>query len=77
MKIFLSFLLAGLLCSGLFSQTVNDVPLSEIDVEYVQIVGTGKFLSTKVTIELDFGQKTSFFGKYKQTQIKDEEIKGV
>lgn len=40
-----------------FSQTVNDVPIKDIDVEYVQIVGTSKLLSNKVTIEIDFGQE--------------------
>jgi hypothetical protein len=28
---------------------------------YCEIVGTGKMLSTKVTIQVDFGQKTSFW----------------
>ncbi len=33
------------------AQTVNDTPLKDIDVEYVQILGTSKLLSTKLTIE--------------------------
>jgi len=43
------------------AHTVNDVPIKDIDVEYMQIVGTQKLLSTKVTIELDFGQTTNFW----------------
>ena len=47
-----------LVCSlTMKAQTVNDTPLKDIDVEYVQIVGTSKLLSTKLTIEIDFGQK--------------------
>ena len=56
------------------SQTVNDKPLSEIDVEYVQIVGTSKLLSNKLTIEIDFGQEDKFFSA-KDTQLKDKDGK--
>ena len=31
---------------------------------FCEIVGTGKVLSSKVKIQIDFGQKTSYFGKY-------------
>jgi len=55
-----------------FSQTINGVELSEIDVEYVRIVGTAKLLSKKVTIQLDFGQETKFWTAAKDTVIKDE-----
>ncbi len=54
------------------AQTVNDIPLKDIDVEYVQIVGTSKLLSTKLTIEIDFGQRTKFFSTGKETIVKDE-----
>ncbi|MEP4535279.1 MAG: hypothetical protein ABJ004_19445 [Cyclobacteriaceae bacterium] len=50
--------------------TVNGIPLSEINVEYVQIVGTAKFLSSKVTIQIDFGQEDKFFSGV-DTQILD------
>lgn len=62
---------------SLHSQTVNDIPLSDIDVEYVQIVGTSKILSTKVFIEIDFGQRTKFFSSGKETIIKDSLGKAV
>jgi len=54
-----------------FSQTVNDKPISEIDVEYVQIVGTTKLFSQKVNIQIDFGQENKLFSA-KDTQVKDE-----
>ena len=54
-----------------YSQTVNDKPLKEIDVEYIQIVGTSKLMITKLTIEIDFGQENKFWSA-KDTQVKDE-----
>jgi len=59
------------------AQTVNDIPLKDIDVEYVRIVGTSKLLTTKLTIELDFGQRTKFFSSGKETIIKDEDGKAI
>jgi hypothetical protein len=53
------------------AQTVNDVPIKDIDVEYVQIVGTAKPLSNKVSIEIDFGQQNKLFRK-RDTQLRDE-----
>jgi hypothetical protein len=57
--------------STAFCQTVNDKPVSEIDVEYVQIVGTAKLLSQKVNIQIDFGQEDKLFNA-KDTQVKDD-----
>lgn len=57
--------------STLFAQTVNDKPIKEIDVEFVQIVGTSKLLSNKLTIEIDFGQENKFWNT-KDTQVRDE-----
>jgi len=62
------FLISTSLCQ---SQTVNDIPITEIDVEYLQIVGTSRLLSNKVSIEIDFGQQSKFFSSGKETQIKD------
>ena len=75
-KIFLSLTLLVYVIS-LKAQTVNDIPIKDIDVEYVQIIGTSKVLSTKFNIEIDFGQKTKFFSLGKETIIKDEEGKGL
>ncbi|GAB3533159.1 hypothetical protein GCM10027443_18180 [Pontibacter brevis] len=62
--------------SASFAQTVNDVPIKDVDVEYIQIVGTSKILSNKVTIEIDFGQENKFWSA-KDTQVKDENGKLV
>lgn len=55
-----------------FSQTVNDVPLSEIPGKYVQILGTGKMFSTKLNIQLDFGQKDNMWSS-KEHILKDKD----
>lgn len=61
-----------LFCSyGALAQSVNGIPLKDIDVEYVRIVGTSQLLSTKVSIELDFGQRNKLFN-FKDTQLMDE-----
>ncbi len=62
---------------SLKAQTVNDIPIKDIDVEYVQIVGTSKLLSTKLTIQIDFGQRTKFFSSGKETIVKDEDGKAL
>jgi hypothetical protein len=53
------------------SQTVNDIPIKDIDVDYVQIVGTSRLLSNKLTIEIDFGQENKLFSSDKDTRVKD------
>jgi len=68
----LFFIALVLFTNNLFSQTINDKPISEIDVEYIQIVGNSRFMSDKVTIEIDFGQNTTYFSTTrKETIIKD------
>src|SRR5688572_3078030 len=53
-----------------FSQTVNDMPIKDIDVDYVQIVGTSKMFSNKLIVDIDFGQQNKLFNN-KDTRIKD------
>lgn len=65
-------MIGGTLSFSTFAQRVNETPLKDIDVEYVQIVETSKLLSTKVTIQLDFGQRNKRFD-LKDTQVYDEE----
>lgn len=59
-----------------FGQTVNGVPLKDIDVEYIQIVGTSKLLKNDVTIQIDFGQKDKVFSS-KDTRVIDADGKDV
>lgn len=76
MKYYLLALLLGLLASSA-AQTVNDVPIADIDAPYILIVGTGRPFSNKVTITVDFGQHTAFIGGGNERVIKDAEGKVV
>lgn len=73
------FILLVISLSGLhdaYTQTVNGVLIKDIDVQYIQIVGTSQLLSNKVSIEIDFGQLNKIFSS-KDTQVKDENGKLV
>ena len=69
----ISFLLVIFCFSFANSQTINGVPLKEVDVEFVQIVGTAKLLSTQLSIQIDFGQRTKLFTANKETLLRDEQ----
>ncbi len=71
MKRLLFTVVVGMCTMAGYTQTVNDIPLKDIDVEYVQIVGTSRFLSNKLTIEIDFGQVDKLFSSDKDTRLKD------
>lgn len=70
-KLVLLFAIGIFITQISFSQTVNDIPIKDIDVEYIQIVGTGRVFSNKVTIQIDFGQNNSIWTS-KDTQVKNE-----
>ncbi len=60
-----------------FSQTVNNIPIKDINVEYIEIVGYGRLFSNKVDVDLDFGQNTKFFSGKNDLIILDEKGKVV
>ena len=68
-----------LICAFSFTQTINDIPIYEIDTKYIQIVGTEGLLGKKVSIEIDYGQYElcKFFQKRKNLFIKDENGKDL
>lgn len=68
----LLFLVLMLSCFA-HAQTVNDIPLKELDVEYILIVGEGKMFSDKVSVKIDFGQNTKFFSSKDEMFIRDKE----
>jgi hypothetical protein len=72
MKIKFLLVIVGML-SGFSShaQKINGVPISEINQEYIQIIGTTKFLSSKWRIKFDFGQETKLFS-VKEAVLTDE-----
>jgi len=58
---FILFISLLILSFSAKSQFVNGVHLNDMDVNYIEIVGTSKLLSSKVTIQLEFGQRVRFF----------------
>ena len=56
------------------AQTVNGVLIKDINAEYIQIIGTGKPMSTKFYIQIDFGQQQKSW-KSKDTHIINKEGK--
>ncbi len=72
MRKFILLAALGISSNLLFSQTVNDVPLDQIPGNYVQIVGSGKMFSTKLNIQLDFGQKDNIWSS-KEHILKDKD----
>ncbi len=68
LKILFSLFLSVAFYFNVAAQTVNGVPLKDLKTEYIQIVGTSKLLSNKLTIEIDFGQENKLF-KTSDTQL--------
>jgi len=58
-----------------YSQTVNDILIKDIDVDYIQFVGTGKLFSNKVKIKIDFGQENSLWSGGKDLQLRNKDGK--
>ncbi|MBF4494645.1 hypothetical protein IR010_19050 [Flavobacterium sp. MR2016-29] len=75
-KILLALVLMFSLSS--FGQTINEIPIKDLDVQYLQIVGTSKMLSSKLTIAIDIGQRTKLFSSNTDTTLlKDENGEGL
>mgnify|MGYP003582493613 CR=1 FL=1 len=70
-KILLFFALSFNLAS--FGQTINGIPIKELNADYLQIIGTSRFMSSKLNISIDIGQRTKLFSNNNETaRIKDE-----
>jgi hypothetical protein len=70
-----TFIIASLFLLSFFAsnaQTVNDIPLKDIKAEYVQIVGTTRFMSLKLTININYGQEPD-----EESKVRDENGKKV
>jgi hypothetical protein len=63
-------------CINMQGQTVNGIPLKDIDVQYVQIVGISQVFGNKLQIQIDFGQNDKLFSG-KDTQLLDKEGKAL
>lgn len=79
MKKFIFLLLASIIIFGVAAQEnqplQNNEQIDQVEYTYCQLLGTSKFLSTKIYVEIDFGQENSF---WKNTRLlKDENGKLV
>jgi hypothetical protein len=66
MKNLLLFLVITLFSTSLFAQEITEE--EEPSFVYCQIVGMAKFMSKKVTIQIDFGDKMNYFA---DSRLKD------
>jgi hypothetical protein len=53
---------------------VDDVDINKLDIEYCQVVGQRKFLSTKVKVTVDYGQPRADIW---ESKIKDKDGKTI
>ena len=72
-KLLLLFILSSL--NQLNAQTVNGIPISEIDVEYIQIKGISNPNSYKINILIDFGQEMKYYTNGNITDDKGKKVK--
>jgi hypothetical protein len=62
--------------SYLNAQSVNGIPIKDINVPFIQIVGRSNITGTRVTVEIDFGQESEYFST-DDTRIVDENGKNL
>ncbi|MCC9063355.1 hypothetical protein [Flavobacterium piscisymbiosum] len=56
-----------------FAQTINGIPIQDLDVEYLQIIGTSVYMSSKVKVSIDIGQRTKLMSSNNDTaRLKDK-----
>lgn len=66
-----------LLCLCLITYTFANAQTEEEKFIYAEIVGTGKLFSSKVTVNIDYGQSTSFWNPNKNSRLLDENGKPI
>ena len=73
------FLLVSVLVLFVFSSyagvVVNGVDINKEDIRYCELLAHGKWLSTKVSIVVDYGQETKLFSKDQKIQGSDGKTK--
>ncbi len=69
----LTIVFTAFLLSSTYSQTVSNVPLRDIGVEYILINGEGR-PGNKIAIYLDFGQKNKSFNKRNDMLLNEDNI---
>lgn len=70
-KLLLLFVLLVSLAS--FGQTINGIAIKDLDVQYLQIIGTSRYMSSKLNITIDIGQRTKAISSNNDTaRLKDQ-----
>lgn len=70
-KLLLLFVLLISLAS--FGQTINGIAIKDLDVQYLQIIGTSRYMSSKLNITIDIGQRTKAISSNNDTaRLKDQ-----
>jgi hypothetical protein len=54
---------------------VNGVDINKLDIRFCQLMAKAKFLSTKISIVVDYGQKTKLWGKAQKIEGSDGKTK--
>lgn len=70
-------LLFAILLFPIFCKAQSDTTSANKHEQYCMVIATAKFFSNKVSIEVDFGQQTSFWHGSHGDQIKDSQGKVV
>jgi hypothetical protein len=75
----LTIIILMLLSVNTFAQTINGMDIGDLknESEYIQILGTSKLLSSKVTITIDFGQRNKLFSGKDDGRIVDKNGKSI
>lgn len=60
----------------LLGQSVNNIPIKDLEVEYIEITGNYKLFKGKVTIDIDFGQRDKGLNT-KDRKVLDENGKNI
>ncbi|VBB48593.1 conserved exported hypothetical protein [uncultured Paludibacter sp.] len=72
--IFITVLMLSVI--GMKAQT-NDSTIVASQFQYCEIIGTSGFLTTKVKINVDYGQETSFWNQAAKQKVLDENGKEI
>ncbi|HEX2532804.1 MAG TPA: hypothetical protein VHK69_03655 [Chitinophagaceae bacterium] len=71
MKQWIPALLACLFTAGARAQSVNGVPLKDLDMEYIDMTVDVRPLTTKLRLVLDIGQETKLLDGNRYGRVKD------
>lgn len=54
-----------------YAQTIDDLPIKELNAEFIKIMGYSKLTTGKMIIDFDYGQKDRLYDRH-QAIVRDE-----